>query len=311
MEGRHRSRVSGLGHPTTGIRHPALLLVTRHLPLAALLITFHFSLATAFSAGRAESRAVQSKILGRSVRYTVLLPPSYDDQRSRRYPILYFLHGLGDNEQSLLNGGWELVEPLQESGQIREFLIVTPDGGRSFYINSRDGQERYEDFFIQEFIPAIEQRYRTTGTRSGRGISGVSMGGYGALRFAFRYPRLFVSVSAHMPALEEQLPSGLISSFGGALGAFGEPFDGQFWKQNTPFTLARESRDLTSLSIYFDCGQQDDFGFDIGTQALHQLLKERGVPHEFHLYPGRHNWQFVAAHFGESLRFHSRAFQKQ
>ena len=281
------------------------------LSLITLLLTCHLSLATVFAAGRAESRAVQSKILGRSVRYTVLLPPSYDAQTSRRFPVLYFLHGLGDNEQSLLNGGWELVEPLQDSGQISEFLIVTPDGGRSFYINSRDGRERYEDFFIQEFIPAIEQRYRTLAMRSGRGISGVSMGGYGALRFAFRYPKLFVSVSAHMPALEEHLPNGLISSFGPALSAFGRPFDGEFWIRNTPFTLARESTGLASMKIYFDCGEQDDFGFAVGTQALHQLLKERGIPHEFHLYSGRHNWQFVAAHFGESLRFHSRAFQRQ
>ena len=134
------------------------------------------------------------------------------------------------------------------------------------------------------------------------------MGGYGALRFAFRYPKLFVSASAHMAALAEDLPGGLISGFGPGLSAFGQPFDGQFWKRNTPFTLLRESSGLDSLKIYFDCGQQDDYGFEAGAQDLHELLQKRGIPHEFHLYPGRHSGEYVAAHFADSLRFHSRAF---
>jgi len=273
------------------------------LPLFAL----HLSLATAFAAGRAESRAIQSKILGRPVRYTILLPPSFDTAKTRRYPILYYLHGLGDNEQTLLRGGWDLVEMLQQSGQIGEFLIATPDGGRGFYINSRDGSERYEDFFIHEFMPEIERRYRAIGTRASRGISGTSMGGYGALRFAFRYPKLFAAVSVHMPALAEELPGNLQSVLGGGHDPFGDPFDAQFWKENTPFRLARRAQGLGGLKIYFDCGRQDDYGFFEGAQQLHELLQKLGIPHEFHLYPGRHNGEFVAAHFPASLQFQSRA----
>jgi putative tributyrin esterase len=237
------------------------------------------------------------------------LPPSFDASKTRRYPILYYLHGLGDNEQTLVrSGGWDIIEHLRETHQIGEFLVVTPDAGHSFYINSRDGRERYEDFFIQEFIPAIEQRYRALGTRAGRGISGTSMGGYGALRFAFRYPNLFVSVSAHMAALAEELPDHLISGFGEGLDAFGQPFNAAFWKENTPYTLFRRSKGLGDLKIYFDCGEQDDFGFFAGARSLHELLQKRGVAHEYHLYPGRHNGEFVAAHFPASLRLHSRAF---
>ena len=114
-----------------------------------------------------------------------------------------------------------------------------------------------------------------------------------------------------MAALAAELPDGLISAFGQGLSAFGQPFDEQFWKRNTPFTLAREPGATGGLEIYFDCGRQDDYGFDAGAQALHQLLKERGVPHEFHLYPGRHSGEFVAAHLPDSLRFHSRAFAPQ
>src|SRR5271168_5319502 len=97
--------------------------------------------------GRAECVSLPSKILERAVPYCVLLPPSYDGEKTRRYPILYLLHGLGDNEEFLVHsGGMELVEDLWEHGDLGEFLIVTPAAGASFYINSRDGKRRYEDF---------------------------------------------------------------------------------------------------------------------------------------------------------------------
>ncbi|MBI3896621.1 MAG: hypothetical protein HY313_11895 [Acidobacteria bacterium] len=282
--------------------------------LWTFLIATIFSLAPVAlqAAGRAECRIIQSRILERSARYCVLLPPSYDTEKSRRYPVLYHLHGLGDNERSLIRfGGWELVEQLQESKRISEFLIVTPDGGRSFYLNSRDGSERYEDFLIEEFIPAIERRYRAVGNRAGRGISGFSMGGYGALRLAFLHPQLFASVSAHSAALFDDMPADVAESLGGRSYPFGKPFDPAFWRQNTPLTIAGKANDLKGLRIYFDCGQQDDYGFDAGARALHDILVKRGIPHEFHLYPGNHSGQYMAEHFDESLEFHSRAFGAQ
>ncbi len=129
--------------------------------------------------------------------------------------MLYFLHGLGENAQVLLtSGGWNLIQNLWEQKQIGDFLIVAPSAGRSFYINSRDGRVRYEDFFIREFLPFIESHYRIRAERRYRGISGISMGGYGALRFAFRYPELFGSVSAHSAALVAKLPDAAASDPG-------------------------------------------------------------------------------------------------
>src|SRR6202795_5250905 len=158
--------------------------------------------------GRAECVSVPSKILERAVPYCVLLPPSYDTEKTRRYPILYLLHGLGDNEQMLVHsGGMNLVEDLWEQHELGEFLIVTPAGGASFYINSRDGQRRYEDFFLQEFMPGVEKRYRAQAGRGSRGIAGISMGGYGALHIAFRHPQLFAAVGAHSAALIEKMPN--------------------------------------------------------------------------------------------------------
>ena len=265
--------------------------------------------------GRAECRSVPSKILGRDVPYCIILPPSYDAEKDRLYPVLYFLHGLGENSQLLINsGGMDLINDLWAQNKIGEFVIVAPDGGRSFYINSRDGRVRYEDFFIREFIPYIESHYRIHADRRARGVMGVSMGGYGALRLAFRYPQMFGSASAHSAALVEKLPTGGMSDAQGALlgrvlgGAFGSPPDAAYWKQENPFTLVRNGPRPSGLKIYFDCGTEDDFGFDAGARQFHELLVSRGIPNEFHLYPGGHDWSYVAEHFPASLQFHSRAF---
>jgi S-formylglutathione hydrolase FrmB len=272
------------------------------------------SAGTARAQTRVECQAVDSQILRRAVRYCVILPRSYAEQPQRRYPVLYHLHGLTEDEQTAIRSGlWDLVEQMQAEGRIGEFLLVTPDGGRSFYINSHDGRTRYEDFFIREFLPAIEQRYRIRRERNARGLSGISMGGYGALRLALKYPHRFGSVSAHSAALLERPPA-LLTAAGGAAGAlgdvFGTPLDPAFWERNSPFTLARRARGLAGLRIYFDCGREDHYGFDAGAQRFHELLSQLGIPHEFHLYPGGHNWNYFAEHIDESLEFHWRAFDR-
>jgi S-formylglutathione hydrolase FrmB len=281
--------------------------------LAAILLVF--IAIPAHAAGRAECRSVPSKILARSVGYCVLLPPSYDSEKMRRYPVLYFLHGLGQNEQALLDsGGWNLIQDLWDQKQIGEFLIVAPDGDRSFFIDSRDGHQRYEDFLVKEFLPFIESHYRFREGRRNRGISGVSMGGYGALHLAFRHPGLFGSVSAHSAALIAKLPEGNFDSASAQAlsralgGAFGTPFDRAFWDRNSPFTLARDGPPSVGLKIYFDCGTEDDFGFNRGAQAFHDLLVSRKIPHEFHLYPGRHDLSYFAEHLPASFEFQSGAF---
>jgi S-formylglutathione hydrolase FrmB len=283
----------------------------------SVLLACWLLVAPAQAAGRAECRAVASKILGRSVPYCVLLPPSYDTQKTLRYPVLYMLHGLGENSQALLNsGGWDLIQDLWDQKQLGEFVIATPDADRSFYINSRDGRVRYEDFFIREFLPFIESHYRIRAGRRYRGISGISMGGYGALHLTFRYLDLFGSVSAHSAALIAALPHirtatpGEASILARMLGtAFGNPFDPAFWNRNSPFTLVvRNGPRPVGLHIYFDCGTEDDYGFNKGAQAFHELLASRGIAHEFHLYPGGHDWSYFAQHFAASLEFQSNAF---
>jgi S-formylglutathione hydrolase FrmB len=264
--------------------------------------------------GRIDCNALQSHILGEAVHYCVMLPPGYDTAAAghspRRYPVLYFLHGLGDNEQTLFKGGgWDLIENLRQKGQVSDFLVITPEGRRSFFINSTDGRVRYSDFFIREFIPYIDSHYSIRRERSARAISGFSMGGYGALRFAFAHSELFSSVSAQSAALIAEPPQ---QAENGPLGTvFGNPIDVRHWNQNSPFVLAKRNRAqirASGLSIYFNCGSKDEFGFDQGAAELHRQLQAEGVQHEYHLYPGNHGAEYFLAHLGEVLKFHARVF---
>jgi S-formylglutathione hydrolase FrmB len=264
--------------------------------------------------GRAECLSINSAVLGAQIPYCVLLPPSYDHEEDRRYPVLYFLHGLGDNEQMFVrSGGWSMTEDLWEKNQMSEFLVVTPAGDASFYINSRDGRHRYQDFLINEFIPYIERHFRVRSERNSRGIAGISMGGYGALHLAFVHPELFRSVSAQSPALIDTMPAFTLRDADSTvrlrlLGeVFGSPPDQAFWDRNSPITLAKTA-DLKGLKIYLDCGSEDDYGFNVGTTELHKILTSRAIPNEFHIYPGGHNWPYFAEHLAAVLQFHAHAF---
>jgi len=295
---------------------PACVARGVHILLAVLL------LATPVSAqSRVECSALKSRILGDAVHYCVLLPPSYDKpdlRRVQRYPVLYFLHGLGDNEQTLFKtGGLTVIDDFREQRKVGDFLIVTPEAKASFYVNSADGKVRYSDFFLQEFIPYIEAKYRVRRERSARAISGISMGGYGALRFAFAHPELFSAVSAQSAALmtesNEELNTGLHSGTPMArmLGSvFGAPVNMPHWKENDPLLLAKKNQaGIRRLAIYFNCGDRDEYSFASGAMKLHQELEAEGIKHEFHLYPGDHSAAYFLSHFAEVLQFHTRAFE--
>ena len=252
---------------------------------------------------------MKSKYVPGRIGYCALLPPSYDANPGKRFPVLYFLHGLGGDQSFLASTGASSgIEEAWEDKRLGEFVIITPQGENSFYINSRDGHVLYEDFFIREFVPQMEKRFHLMASRAGRAIGGISMGGYGALRFAFKYPQMFVSVAVHMPALLEELPHGSsevgLSAFLG--NAFGSPLNERFWKENSPFVFARTAN-LKGLKIYFDCGDHDSYGFDAGARQLDKLLTARHVAHEAHIYPGGHDMQFVSQHLEASMAFQSRA----
>jgi S-formylglutathione hydrolase FrmB len=199
-------------------------------------------------------------------------------------------------------------------GKIGEFIVALPFGGASFYTNQRDGNEKWEDAIVTEFLPMIESTYRVNASRTMRGISGTSMGGYGALKIAMKHPDLFGSASAHSAVLLQDLSAAKVS--GGRLARFQALFDRiyginqdlSYWEANNPITLAKDTKKLNGLKLYFDCGTEDDFGFDLGTRQLDQILTKAGYPHETHLYPGDHGWEYAKQHTNESLLFHWKAF---
>jgi S-formylglutathione hydrolase FrmB len=287
--------------------------------LAGLLFLGLLTAVSAHSQERADCRAFHSALLRSAVRYCVYLPASYSsaDAKARKYPVLYLLHGLGGNEQSIaLDGEWTSLQDLRRQNMVGEFLVVAPDGWDTFYINSRDGQTPYSDFFLREFIPFVEHTYRVRTGLAARGITGFSMGGYGALRMAFAHPELFGSVSAHSGALMRAPPQGVSAgASSGNLAAqllakvFGNPIDQKFWDLNSPFALARRNAAaLLKMKIYFDCGTEDSYGFYRGASELHETLDSLKISHEFHLYPGGHRVSYLLAHRDASFEFHWREF---
>src|SRR5487761_58422 len=292
---------------------------------AALLLCIIWSGAAAGQPAAAPIRLVPtrrvcstfaSRILARRVNYCVDLPADYSSGR-RRYPVLYLLHGLFEDYRAWdENGGKAVLDATLQQGRIGAFLVVLPDAGRrSFYVNSYDGRERYEDFFIQDLVPAIDRQYRTLPNPGARGISGVSMGGYGSLHLAMRHPDVFGSVSAQGAALVSSFPNPLPATGQGAFyqrvlaEAFGGPVNVAYWNANNPLTLAQHPEKFPRLKIYFDCGTQDRFGFEHGAEDLNRILNERHFPHVFALRPGGHGWSYLHQYLHYALEFHWSCFR--
>ena len=287
--------------------------------LAAVLV---FAGAGAFGASphpetsaKTECASISSAILGRSVEYCVAFPPGYDAASNKRYPTLYFLHGLFEDERSWLDrGGEQIWETLTEQGAIGNFIVVLPAGGRTFYVNSQDGHDRYEDFFIQEMVPEIDRKYRTRAVASERGLSGVSMGGYGALHLAMRHPDVFGSASAHSAALLPKFPDPLPTEgrwgfYARVLqGPFGSPLNESYFDANNPLTLAEHPERFSHLALYFDCGDHDRYGFNEGAGLLDRVLSQKNFPHTFAIRSGGHGWDYLHEYMHFSLEFESKVF---
>src|SRR6266487_5071234 len=143
-----------------------------------------------------EQKTVASKILNKDVKYTIYLPPDYTSS-DRTYPVVYLLHGYTHDNTAWLQCGEinRYADKAIAEGTIPPMIIVMPNGDSSFYINSYDGKEKYEDFFIKEFMPSVEKTYRIKAEKKYRGIAGLSMGGYGTLIYALKYPNLFAAAA--------------------------------------------------------------------------------------------------------------------
>ena len=270
--------------------------------------------------GRVEYAEFESQSLGQRVRYAVSLPASYDQKPGRRYPVVIFLHGLNNTERDWEAEGLQArLEELRSAGRVGDFIVAAPFGANSFYLNAKNGA-RYEDAVVRDFIPFVDQTYRTLATRDARVVEGISMGGFGALLIAFKHPELFAGVAAHSAALFDELPaapadpSNRLASFRHQLAArlFGSPADAEHFRANNPLQLARaNAARLKGLKIYFDVGESDRYGFQAGNKQLDEALTAAGVAHEFHLAPGGHGWAFLSSRSDPALSFVWGAFRKK
>lgn len=259
-----------------------------------------------------EYGSLPSPSIGKDLKFAIQLPPSYKTDTKRRYPVLYFLHGMFGNEGEFQRRGVAAaVAKMREEGKIGEFIIVAPAGENSFYLNSKNGV-RYEDAIIKDLIPYIEKTYRAMATNAGRAIQGISMGGWGALLLAFKHPEMFSSVTTHSAALLAELPqptgtdrrSQFVSRLVGNI--FGEPPDEAFFRTVNPLFIADSNAAAikkSGLKIYFDCGEQDRYGFQQPNKAFDEQLTKAGIPHEFHLFPGNHGWEYMISVADHSYTF--------
>lgn len=261
-------------------------------------------------------------------RFSIFLPPSFHRDPARTYPVVYFLHGLNNDETSWTVSRYgnihETVEELILSGAVPEFLMAHPDGGNSFYCNYLDGSKNYEDFVARELVVHLETHYRARKGREDRSIGGTSMGGYGALKIAMKFPERYASVVGHSPIIflgrnpldvpEELKSRRYYQFFVSILGPiFGDPIRQELWDANNPLILAKRNS-LGNLNILFDYGTDDRYNqsihLDEGVRALHRVLSEEGVAHTLREYPGEpHGWALVASHLKESLAFLCQTFK--
>jgi S-formylglutathione hydrolase FrmB len=261
---------------------------------------------------RVEYSSLQSPALGRELKFAIQLPPSYDKEAKRKFPALYFLHGMNGSEGEFERRGVAAaINKLRASGKIGEMIIIAPNGKNSFYLNAKNG-EKYEDAIIKDLIPFIEKTYRVAGTRDARAIQGISMGGFGALVLAFKHPEMFSSVTTHCAALFAELPSASgadqRSQFRARLvgNLFGDPPDQDFFRGNNPMDLAdtnAASLKKSGLKIYFDVGDQDRYGFTEPNKEFDARLTKAGIAHEFHVFPGNHGWEYMISVADHSYGF--------
>jgi S-formylglutathione hydrolase FrmB len=276
-----------------------------------------------------EFKSFDSKCLGIPERYSIFLPPSFAKNPSRTFPVIYFLHGLINDETSWTVDRYGSIQNTLEemilSGKLPEFIMVHPRGDNSFYCNFVDGSRRYEDLITQEFIAYMESNYRARKGRENRAIAGTSMGGYGALKIAMKNPDRYAAVVGQSPILfpganplelsESAKSSRFYSFFSDMLKPiFGDPMQQSLWDANNPLILAQNKK-LDGLKIYFDYGTNDRYipmvRLDEGCKILDEKLTNAGVPHVFKVRPGEpHGWALIAAHLNETLPFLCQTFGK-
>jgi enterochelin esterase-like enzyme len=264
-----------------------------------------------------DALTMPSEILDGSRKYVIYLPPGYETSE-RSYPVLYLLHGGGDDQTGWVQFGevLHITDKAIREGKATPMIIAMPDantGPQRGYFNNLAGTWRYEDHFFEEFIPFIEKTYRIKSEKRYRAVAGLSMGGGGSFMYALHHPEMFSSAaplsastgSLTMEAFKERLErqdqdiSGVSTT---QLEAYFNQHSALALVENMP------ADDIKSIRWYIDCGD-DDFLFE-GNSLIHIAMRKKEIPHEFRIRDGRHSWTYWREALPEVLAFVSQAFHQ-
>ena len=257
---------------------------------------------------------MESKILGQERSYAVYLPSNYDTS-NRSYPVLYLLHGLGDDQTGWIKLGdvQRITDESINSGISSPIIIVMPDAGSGIvgYINQPSRDWLYEDFFFEELMPHVESKFRIKKGKKYRAISGLSMGGGGTLVYALHKPDLFSSAAPLSPAIG---PTD-IDDFQKWISRYNFYFNDKIETQkllnaNHPLILIDKLsiEDLNSVAWYLDCGD-DDYLYE-DSSLLHLAMKKKGIKHEYRVRDGAHTWHYWKESLPKVLGFVSINFHQ-
>lgn len=257
--------------------------------------------------------SMTSKILNMDRKYAVYLPAGYETSQ-RSYPVLYLLHGSGDDQTGWVQFGevMQIADKAIFEGTATPMIIVMPDAntGKKGYFNDAKGQWRYEDFFFEEFIPFIEKTYRIKTDKRYRAISGLSMGGGGTFVYALHHPELF---SAACPLSASVGPLNIEEARKRLTGSDSNIADSlliKFFNNQSVLSLIEKMPDDQKKAIrwYIDCGD-DDFLYE-GNCLVHIVMRKKEIPHEFRIRDGAHNWTYWRESLPKVLEFVSMGFHQ-
>lgn len=279
-----------------------------------LLTIFPYLLFAQVSGKVIEHKATNSNILNREIEYAIYFPPDYENSE-RTYPVLYLLHGGGDDHTAWVQSGEVqfIADEAISSGKATSMIIVMPNSkpGKSRYFNGYKGEWPYEDFFFQEFIPFIESTYRVKDEKRYRAVAGLSMGGRSSFVYAFHHPDMFSCCCPLSPGAGAIEPKGARDFYGPR--GFSKATDEELLEYDRNHSIIRLVENLPdnqkkAVRFYLDCG--DDDGLSVENAMVHVAMKKNNIPHEFRIRNGSHNWAYWREGLKEVLAFITESFIK-
>lgn len=270
-----------------------------------------------------EGLTLYSHTLKKEVSYSIILPAGYEESQEY-YPVMYMFHGIGGDHSSWLEYGnvARVMDKMNKEGKIQPFIIVIPDGYLSYYSDTYNGDFPYESFFVREFVPYIDKKYRTRKDSMSRSITGFSMGGFGALTISLRNRDLFGSVIALSSSIrtekqysEEGSQKGWDDQWGRIFGGKGETGAQRltdYYKERSPYHILSSIRpeELNRFGIMLDIGDKEGTLCE-SNEELHRLLLRKGIRHEWEVRSGGHDFACWNAALPKAFSFANKQFEPE